>query len=1693
MDFKELKVQKNKQYINVADTSEENGIAIIGMASRFPNSENPDEFWTHLVEQRDLIQAISESRKRDLDDYLHYTKDENNEYRYAEMGYLADVDMFDYPFFRLSPAEAQIMDPNQRLFLQTVWHAIEDAGYGNQRLAGSDTGVYVGYNEQRLGNYSQLIFDIAPEQLTASTPGNLSPMIASRIAFLLDLQGPNLVVNTACSSSLVAIHLACQALRAKECGVAIAGGINLRLFPLYQEDGLGTSADGRTRAFDDDSSGTGIGEGSAAIVLKPLKQAILDQDNIYAVIKGSAVNQDGNSIGITAPNAAAQAKVIQKAWENAKIDPETISYIEAHGTATKLGDPVELDGIQRAFGKYTQKKQFCGIGSVKTNIGHTDCVAGLAGLIKAVLALRHKYLPASLHFAKPNHEIQFHKSPVFVTDRGMPWDWVDGLRRCGVSSFGLSGTNCHIVLEEYVEPTIQTEEQGLHLLAVSSRTEHGLLKLLQEMRAYVQKSTDCNLNQLCQTMNEGRDHHAHRMALVVHDREDLLQKLNMIQAEGLALKEEAGIYYGFHKIIPDLHHSRKAANEATRADIQLMTERALSIIREFPLSEEPPIEGLLSLCRLYITGAQIDWKRIHEGRRVVKLGGLPPYSFERLRCWPVTPRRWQGAQSFFQSKWERVEAPVLLEQAEPIRVLLLHDGENRGHTIAKRLLEKNHQVVEVHLGELFEKRSGTEFIIGQEQEDYETLLEQLGEEEFTHIVLCSLNEEMNTLQRLFYLIKALASEQRSRSIQLMVLVHHAFEVSGEEAALLAHNAALIALSKVAVQEHPQFNVRCIDTDDRTHPDTIISDICYGSTFLTAYRRDIAYQEIIDYMPVAQIKSKPTPIRRDGVYVITGGRGGMGLEICKYLSAQNPIKLALISRSPVPPRNDWDRAWKEADQKLCTLIEAVREIEANGTEVQIYQADVTDFNQMERVFKDIRSRYQTINGVIHSAGLAGEKLLFNKSREQFDRVLAVKMKGVRNLDALTQSDELDFFVVFSAVSALFGIPGQGDYAAANAYLDAYAAVRSRRGKRTISINWPAWKETGMAVDYAIDIDHSVFKALTNNEAIHCFDYVLNSDVQRVIIGEMNMDIPLDQGELVTVCLSEEIRNNWGKNTPSREVNHASPAVSEQSRKVHLRGREDGNYTELERALAQIWGEVFGLSEIDVYSSFYEMGGDSIFGIKLVNRAVQRGIQLRILDIMSHLTIAELALHLEVGHEIRKEPITPLKVINEEKDLYHTTFAQKRLYFLQQLDPSNVAYHVTASVRISGGLQLNRLQMAFQKLVQRHEALRTALIVVDGEVMQRIEKEVFVELEVHRVDEQDVHQQLEDWFTAFELDKAPLIRMGVFEHSEEDHILVVAMHHLISDDVSVRVMLQDLFHYYDTDGGELPKLSAQFKDYSEWLHQCLSSKQLVEQENYWMELFSNPPLTKLLLPTDYPEPEQPGFSGSRLSFELEENVTQRVRWFNHKTGTTPFMLLLTVYHILLHKYTNQEDIVIGTPVSGRPHEELEHTVGMYVNTLALRNRVSSEQSFEELLQVIKQNSLAAYANQDYPMEQISQKLKLERDSANSAFYRVLYIHYTSNNLDMGSAGLKLSAYELPGKSAKFDLSLETMEQDGKMRCQWEYRSALFKESTIEQFAADFKSLLRKVLAQPKLPIKEIQLKEIELYESKVDENDFAFDFD
>jgi myxalamid-type polyketide synthase MxaE and MxaD len=512
-----VKINEMQNKLIAAEEARHEPIAITGMACRFPGEANsPQEFWQLLKEGRDAIVEIPPERWP-VDEY--YDPDPTAAGKIATRwgGFLSQVDQFDAHFFGISPREAASMDPQQRLLLETTWEALEAAGEAPDQLAGSQTGVFVGLYSN---DYEQLQFR-SPATLGAyAGTGTSRNIAAGRLSYSLDLRGPSVALDTACSSSLLAVHLACQSLRARECHLALAAGVNLLLAPHFL---IATSkmhmlaADGRCKTFDAAANGIVLSEGCGVVVLKRLSDALAAGDPILALIRGSAANQDGRSAALTAPNPLAQRDVIQQALSQAHLQPQDIGYIETHGTGTVLGDPIEYEALSAVFGSAPEAGP-CYLGAVKTNIGHAGAASGMAGLIKAILVLRHKEIPPLLHLQTLNPAIHLDQSPFCIPTTCVPWEVPSQRYYAGVSSFGWSGTNVHVVLEEAPafpaqEPVRADEPPPLWLLPISARSPHALRQFAHTCSSFLREQPPQALPALSFTACQRRSHHPYRFCL----------------------------------------------------------------------------------------------------------------------------------------------------------------------------------------------------------------------------------------------------------------------------------------------------------------------------------------------------------------------------------------------------------------------------------------------------------------------------------------------------------------------------------------------------------------------------------------------------------------------------------------------------------------------------------------------------------------------------------------------------------------------------------------------------------------------------------------------------------------------------------------------------------------------------------------------------------------------------------------------------------------------------------------------------------------------------------------------------------------------------------------------------------------------------------------------------------------------------
>ncbi len=1051
-------------------------IAVIGLSGRFPGAKNTAEFWNNLCNGVNSIshftdeQVIDEGITPEMVKKPGYVK---------AWGALEDIDKFDAQFFGYNPREAEVLDPQQRVFLEESWKALEDAGYTAEKYKGL-VGVYASVG---MNTYAQRLKDGYASQGLASDyqimTSNDKDFLATRIAYKLNLEGPSISVQTACSSSLVAVHLACQSLVNGECDMALAGGVSIRLPQkagyLYQE-GMILSPDGNCRAFDEHAKGTVGGNGAGVVVLKRFEDAVADGDDISAVILGTAINNDGAmKIGYTAPRVEGQAKAIAKAQANAGIEPESITYIEAHGTGTPLGDPIELEALTQVFRKTTENKEFCAIGSVKTNVGHLDAAAGITGFIKTVLSLRNKMIPPSINFTSPNPKLNIKESPFFVNQSLRTWSNESKPLRAAVSAFGIGGTNAHAILEEGPVFNSESNDGKPLLFVLSAKSKKALNSVTTNFIDFLEHNSSVNLADVAYTLQMGRKEFEFKRCFVsasIEEALDLLKNIEQYPQRVLDSTEEQ-------------NHS---------------SQQTLENPESYPLEQ---------LGKLWLGGVRIEWEKLYQGQKRKRIS-LPTYPFEGQSFWakkavltgfekPVLTMNKKAdiSEWFYTPIWKQsVDGGSYDSDNDDYRkevLLLIKDSNEFSDQFEAKLKEYDADIVVAVSGKEFKLLSDKKYIFDPEDSThYEQLFSELSRLEKIPSRILNLlgidqtevgttNNSLYLGERLFfsmmYTAQAIGKKGVSKSIQIKVLTNNSQRLLCEQE-INPEKALHLGACRVIPVEYQ--NIKCCSIDCvlpnkgsmQELIELLIDEIyfmpCEG---MIAYRGMERWKQEFDSIKPNIKNDSSIKLKNDGVYVITGGLGGIALETAQYISSEIlRAKLVLIARSEFPKLEQWED-WLETHNKrdrISQKILRLKKITSSGAEIFICQADVTEPTQLKNVREIILNRFGKINGIIHAAGSPGGGMIQLKNKEQAQKVLAPKVKGTTALYETFKDCGIDFMILYSSLNAITGGFGQIDYSAANAFLDAFAQAHdSRKGTRFISIDWDRWPGIGMASGTAQD--------------------------------------------------------------------------------------------------------------------------------------------------------------------------------------------------------------------------------------------------------------------------------------------------------------------------------------------------------------------------------------------------------------------------------------------------------------------------------------------------------------------------------------------------------------------------------------------------------------------------------------------------
>jgi len=1347
-------------------------VAIVGLQLRYPGANTLAEFWQNL---RNGVESISFFSAEELREAGFPQALIDNPAFVRANPHVGDTAGFDPAFFGFTPHEAEVMDPQIRLMLESSWQALEDAGYDADRFDGR-IGVFMGANLSNyfMANLMPQMDDLLAGQggISAMTLFNDRDSLATIVSYKLNLKGPSVTVQTYCSTSLVAVHLGCQSILAGDCEMVLAGGVSLNnesVSGYSYEEGSIKSRDGHCRTFDAQASGTVFGNGVGVVVLKRLDRALADGDTVHAVIRGSAINNDGAiKAGYTAPSVQGQIESISAAIARSGVDPESIGFVEAHGTATLVGDPIEVTALTRAFTAAGAKRhQYCALGSAKTNFGHLDRAAGVAGLMKTMMVVKEGLIPPSLHYENPNPKIDFGSSPFFVNTKLRDWERHGPPRRALVCSLGVGGTNAHAVVEEPPALDPSGPSRAAQLVVVSARSENALGTATDQLVTFLNQNPAVPLADVAFTLQRGRKKFARRRIAVGRDaaeivaaledkraglgcaggggkqrevaflfpgqgaqyvdmgrglhatepvfretvdrcaevlrphlgldlRDVLYPKNDDIEAAAEKLKQTAltqpalfvieyalarlwmswgvqpvamighsigeyvaatlaGVFtledalalvavrgrlmqslpagsmlavtlteeevgplltagvsvaainapgscvvsgptpaiealeerlkeqgvgarrlqtsHAFHSAMMDpileeftaevakvtrsaprlpylsnltgtwiteaqamdpaywAQHLRNAVRftegvgvllgEGQRIGLEVGPGRTLSTLtRQRPeigaagapvTSLRHPQEKtaddlfvLSALGRMWVEGAEVDWTAFSAGEQRRRVA-LPTYPFERQRYWvqpkkvePVvsaagggkgaaTPtafaRQADLADWFYCPVWREAPPPVATAAAGNDWLLLAEPGARR-EALVTRIEAEGGRVTIAETGAAFSLVADAHYAVNPtSRDDYATLLTILrGEKRFPSYVVHAWSDHPvegevlasfeATQDRGFFsllqLAQVLGDENLSAPLRLAVLTQGMQSVNGE-AILSPERATVIGPAKVMAQEYPEIASVALDAAGAAHEvaAAVVAELGATPTEpVVAWRGQQRYVQQFEAQRLTAPGATVPLLKTGGVYLITGGLGGIGLKVADWLARTVQARLVLTNRSALPAKEEWE-AWIAGhgmEDRVSRRIAAVRQLEAGGAEVMIATADTADLAAMQAAVAAARERFGRIDGVMHSAGVAGDGVMQLKEKSTAAAVIDAKIKGALVLAAALGEEKPDFVVHFSSIAAVVGGFGQVDYCGANSCLDVMAAAATQAGgPPTISINWDAWAEVGMAVE------------------------------------------------------------------------------------------------------------------------------------------------------------------------------------------------------------------------------------------------------------------------------------------------------------------------------------------------------------------------------------------------------------------------------------------------------------------------------------------------------------------------------------------------------------------------------------------------------------------------------------------------------
>jgi amino acid adenylation domain-containing protein len=1762
--------------INPGEKTGETGleVAVIGMAGRFPGAGNIHEFWENL---KNGVESVAFFTDEELSGAGIHPGQPGLPHYVKARGYLENIEYFDAAFFGYTPGEAAVMDPQLRFFHECAWGALEDAHCDPDTCEGL-IGVYFGSSDNSGWKRRIEVTGGVGGARFAESLLSTTDLIATRLSYQLNLTGPSTTVNSACSTSLVAIHRACRGLLGGECDIALAGGVSITVPQkkgyVYRE-GMIDSPDGHCRAFDTRANGTLFGSGIGVVILKRLDEAVEDGNHIYAVIKGSAVNNDGKrKIGYTAPSVEGQGDVIRAAYQVAEVDPDSIGYIETHGTGTTLGDPIEIKALDRGMKRRSTGP--CAIGAVKTNIGHLDAAAGAAGFIKTVLCLQHRLIPPTLHFNTPNPGLELAGTRFVVNTGLMEWERVDNRPlRAGVSSFGIGGTNAHVVLEEWRgvrrpdgqrrggSPCPPPAVDEYQLILLSAKTATALDKMSQNLAGHLKIHPGMKLADVAYTLQKGRKAFVHRKALVCSRVEQAVAALSQPgdpAVQTLVANEEfrhtvfmfAGQGSQYVDMGLGLYREEPVFREEMDRCFDILKPLMGDDIKEILYPGSAPQRTQRAQRKeLYnktsassaVSAVKIKLPDINKTEITQPIIFAFEYALAKLLMhWGITPDAVIG-----YSIGEYVAACLAgvfsLEDALALIVLrgqlmqelstgamssvplpeaelrpLLDDGVFiaivnepacivAGETEAIERFEskmKRHRLMCVRLNT---EIAGHTSIMDNAVKAFEARLRQIPLHEPRIPYISGITGDWinpGEAADYRYWIRYLRETIRfSRGIRRLVAEKRSIFIE------IGPGRDLTVLVKRCIdKEAPQPVINLIRPSRKKAAD--VSYLLRQVGRLWLYRQEIdwkafhpgpAEKRYLVPLPAYPFERNPywidegsyrtfikrvldirtgkskTPGERAGIdhwfYLPSWKRTGIR-EIGEIPADSNRICLIFLRDDDGGAGGDTlgTGLIKRLKQKGVDTVTVTPGTGFACRSSDHYQLDPRQAGHYDVLLEELHKQNRVPGWIVHLWNVTGEKgppelSVSRLENEQYygfySFVYLARAIGSRDIDGtlrvLSVSNHMQ-----EVMAGDLGGPGKASLLGPLQVIPReYPNIRCR----------------------SVDIDMPLS----------------GGRQQERLIGRLVTEMVMDTPEVVIAYRGNQRWVQVLEQPPEQPGGDPGAAVQGEIpvRGIHRRPELDVPYAaaenEIQQKLVHLWQKCFGLDRVGIDDDFFDLGGDSLKAMAVAfDIQGEFNVDVTLAEFFKRCTIRELAGYIGGSPDERNvyTAISPA----EKKEYYPLSPAQKRLYILQQMEAGSIVYNETSVVELPRGVDGRGLEDTFRRLISRHESLRTSFLMVDDIPVQRVLPDVEFEIEYYSATgdtgDTGLRKHISAFVRSFDLASPPLVRVASIQTGEEKHILVVDMHHIIVDGRSQEIFVREFAGLYT--GSEFSFLRIQYKDFVQWLTGDRMKASIKKQEVYWLKEFAGD-IPCLDLPLDFSRPQVQNFAGRAFHFLLGPAETRALKRVASRENVTLFMLLLGLFNVLLSKLSGQEDVVVGTLIAGREHADLQSVIGMFANTLALRNFPVCHLTFLDFLIQLKKRALEAFENQDYPYEELVEQVVKARDTGRNPLFDVVFTYQPFQPGAAGQTARTGDSGYAPYESgiARFDMVLTALDTGKDLVFKWDYCTGLFKEESIGRFAGYFKTLVSSLLEESSQKISAIEIiSELEKRQILVDFNDTGKDY-